>query len=67
MFGGNYSEKNSFYLDNYGFFAGTIFTTQLAIVNIFNCIFSNQTSTTAGIKYKRKILNFKIIKEELLA
>lgn len=48
MFGGNFTEKNSIFMSNYGYIAGTFFTTQLAIAKFFNCIFLNETSTNSG-------------------
>lgn len=48
MFGGNLTEINSFFLHNYGFIGGTIFTTQLAIAKFVNCVFFNESAANSG-------------------
>lgn len=48
MLGGNFSETNSVFIDNYGFFAGTIYATQLATVKFYKCNFINQSATASG-------------------
>jgi len=48
MFGGNFSDNGSLYLNNYGTNGGTMYTTELAYVVIYNCIFINQTSSFGG-------------------
>ena len=42
MFGSNYTEDSSIFHNNYGLMGGTMFTTQVAIADVRNCIFIKQ-------------------------
>ena len=48
MFGGNFSESDSLFIDNYGFMGGTMSTTELAYARIYNSLFINQTTYAMG-------------------
>lgn len=60
MFGGNITEMNSFFLDNFHQRGGTITTTQMASAKILNCTLINQTSFNSGFILYYKIFKFEI-------
>ena len=49
MFGGYFFEEESNFIENYGYFGGTMFTTQLSFAVFIRCTFVNQSATTSGL------------------
>ena len=48
MFGGNFTENNSLFQNNYGLMGGTMFTTEIAVADIRNCLFIKQFTDLGG-------------------